>query len=203
MNDEFDRDSARIKKEVSDEWEAMIESDSDRLENMEEIVKDSIDNRQGFGTLSLWLRVKNSFARLADNLTRSQRYAIGTGAVAAVIIGLLLGWFIGPSLNKSKKNTVIFKVSASNAKNVGLAGDFSAYEPLNMKDSDGDGVWTIRLPLEAGKYEYYYLVDGKKISGNYPLADEVVRDWQNRKNGIRFIGKDDKEEEGNKQGKSA
>lgn len=195
MSSNLDQESQEIKKEVSQEWEEIIKSDSDRLDNMEEVVKESIESRNRFAPMDLVNRIRNSFNRLAENLTSWQKYAISGGAVAAVIIGLVLGWFISPTRNKGR-NMVVFKVPAQNAKRVGLAGDFNAYDPVKMKDKNGDGVWTVRLPLEEGKYEYYYLIDGKKLSDPYPLADEVVRDWKNRKNAIRFIG----EEEENRTG---
>ncbi|MBS3789009.1 hypothetical protein KGY77_09700 [Candidatus Bipolaricaulota bacterium] len=182
----------QIRKEVREEWEDIIQSDSDRLDNMEEIVKENIEDRSQFTPLALLNRIRKSFNRLAENLTTWQKYAISGGAVAAVILGLALGWFISPTRNTGR-NMVIFKVPAQNAQTVGLAGDFNAYDPINMKDKNGDGVWTVRLSLEEGKYEYYYLVDGKKLSGDYPMADEVVRDWKNRKNAIRFVGEEEDE----------
>jgi|GEM_PF-541540 len=205
MSNEINEGKDELGHKIGEEWESVVESESDRLENMEEIVKDNIDDRNRFKPFNWLIRIKESFNRLLDNLTSMQQYAITGGAVAAIVIGLTLGWFISPSKEGSQGNAVIFKVAASNAQEVDLAGDFSAYKPINMKDENGDGVWKVRVPLKEGKYEYYYLIDGKKVAKNYPLADEVVRDWKNRKNGIRFIGEENKnkQDDSTNHGKSA
>jgi len=78
-----------------------------------------------------------------------------------------------------------------------LAGEFSGFKPIEMSDKDGDGVWTVKLKLKEGKYEYYYLLNGNDKPDSYPRADEVVRDWDNSKNGIIYIRENDKEGSGN------
>ena len=57
---------------------------------------------------------------------------------------------------------VTFKVSAPNAKDVRLAGDFNSWDASSssLKKSK-DGVWTRDLSLKPGRYEYKYLVDGQ------------------------------------------
>lgn len=50
---------------------------------------------------------------------------------------------------------------APHAKSVAVAGTFNHWNaqknPLN--DSDGDGVWTAQIALDAGRYEYMFIVD--------------------------------------------
>ncbi len=189
-NEKEEREDRNLQEEVSREWEEIVSSESDRLENMEKQVTDRLGSRESslFGWLS---RLKRSFGRLLDNLTPLQRYGVAGGAMAAVLLGLLLGWFLSPSVDSGGR-TVVFKVPASKAQSVELAGDFSGFKPIEMKDENGDGTWTLRMKLGEGKYEYYYLVNGEKKSERYPLADEVVRDWDNTKNGIRYIGEKDR-----------
>lgn len=188
MNNENEEiEEANLEEKVSQKWEEVVTSEANRLQGMEKRVTDEISDRRDFSLISLLKRVKNSFRRLVGNLNPLQRYAVAGGAVAAVIIGLLMGWFLSPSVNKEGR-TVIFEIPASNAENVELAGDFSGFEPLEMEDKNSDGTWTLRLKLEEGKYEYYYLVNGEKKSARYPLADEIVRDWDDSKNGIRYVG---------------
>lgn len=193
MNEEFNDKQDWISRKVKEDWEDLVESDLDRLEGMEEKVQARIGGRSSFQPFRWLRRVKNCFVRLIDSLTPKQRYAVGGGVVAAVMVGLLVGWLISPSTGNGSAQVVTFKIPATNAQTVGLAGDFSGYKTLEMKDQNNDGVWTLRLKLKKGKYEYYYLVNGEKKSVKYPLADEIVRDWKGSKNGIRFVG--DKEEE--------
>lgn len=184
-------DDLNLQEEVSREWEEIVASESDRLENMEKQVTDRLGSREN--SFLGWLdRVKRSFGRFLGNLTSLQRYGVAGGAVAAVLLGLLLGWFLSPSVDSGGR-TVVFKVPASKAQSVELAGDFSGFKPIEMKDENGDGTWKLRMKLGEGKYEYYYLVNGKKKSETYPMADLVVRGWDNSKNGIRYIGESEPE----------
>lgn len=201
MNDNPKKDD-ELKKEIKEGWEETIQSDSELLEGMEKEVMEEIGSRGGFNPASWLTKARRSIARLVENLSPRQRYAVGGGAVAAVLLGLLLGWIISPSPGNGNGGGVIFKVSASNARSVNLAGDFSGFEPIEMEDEDGDGVWTVRLDLKKGKYEYYYLINGEK-AGKYPLADEVVRDWDDSKNGIRFIEEERSDDSDKRDAKSA
>lgn len=62
-------------------------------------------------------------------------------------------------------NGVKFTYSDPYAKSVYLAGDFNNWStdatPLKK---DKDGLWYVVIPLEAGKYDYKFVVDGKWIS---------------------------------------
>lgn len=194
MNEEFNDQEDWISRKVKEDWDDLVESNSDRLEGLEEQVQSRIGGRSSLQP-SIWLRrVKNCFVRLIDSLSPKQRYAVGGGVVAAVMVGLLVGWIISPSTGNGTAQVVTFQLPATNAQTVGLAGDFSGYKPLEMKDKNSDGVWTLQLKLKKGKYEYYYLINGKKKPGEYPLADEIVRDWKGSKNGIRFVGEEEKDE---------
>ncbi len=55
-----------------------------------------------------------------------------------------------------------FKISAPDAKDVRLAGDFNLWDAssASLKKSKG-GVWKRELALKSGRYEYKYLVDGQ------------------------------------------
>jgi cyclomaltodextrinase / maltogenic alpha-amylase / neopullulanase len=50
-------------------------------------------------------------------------------------------------------------------KNVNLFGSFNSWnrEELTMKDADNDGIYEITIPLQPGRYEYKFYVDGKEI----------------------------------------
>ena len=66
-----------------------------------------------------------------------------------------------------------FSLSASQAQRVSIAGDFNQWNqsshPLKMEDK---GIWRISLPLNPGKYEYRFFVDGE---------------WQNDPNCSSFV----------------
>jgi 1,4-alpha-glucan branching enzyme len=66
---------------------------------------------------------------------------------------------------------IMFRYHAPSARLVTLAGDFNnwggtqgggRYDPsINpMSDPDGDGTWTLVLPLPPGRYQYKFVIDG-------------------------------------------
>lgn len=51
------------------------------------------------------------------------------------------------------------------AKKIYLAGSFNGWDPSDsdylLKDEDGDGIWSITIPLGAGSYQYKFVADGQ------------------------------------------
>jgi len=62
----------------------------------------------------------------------------------------------------SEPAEIEFSHSAPDAASVHVAGDFNGWstsaEP--MSDPDGDGVWTVKVKLAPGRYEYKFVIDG-------------------------------------------
>ena len=57
---------------------------------------------------------------------------------------------------------VSFRVSAPEAQNVSLAGNFNDWDKnCHILERDPDGTWEIHIDLMPGKYEYRFLVDGE------------------------------------------
>ena len=202
MNKESEREELNgdLEEKVKEEWEEVVKSDSVRLVGMEEEVMAKISDRKGFRPL-VWL--KNFYRQLSrafTNFTPAQRYVVGGAVAASVAIGLLIGLFVIPGQNNGNVERIVFQVPASNAKNVTIAGEWEGFKAMPMHDKNGDGVWTARVKLKEGKYEYFYRIDGNKYATNYPKADEVVSDWGG-KNGIIYVnpdnGKDDTDNEKN------
>lgn len=68
---------------------------------------------------------------------------------------------------------VTFKYPARSAKSVQIAGQFSDWQPVEMKRGR-DGEWQTIIELEPGRaYEFRYLVDGRQWV-NDPAADRYV-----------------------------
>ncbi len=66
---------------------------------------------------------------------------------------------------------IMFRYHAPSARQVTLAGSFNnwggtqgggRYDPSidPMSDADGNGTWTVVLPLPPGRYQYKYVIDG-------------------------------------------
>jgi len=66
------------------------------------------------------------------------------------------------AVKKCPQKKVTFKISAPNAKDVRLAGDFNSWDSSNATlTKSKDGIWKRDLTLKSGRYEYKYLVDGQ------------------------------------------
>ena len=67
----------------------------------------------------------------------------------------------GPEVTESG---VLFTYFDTKASRVNIVGDFNNWSIIAdpMYDREGDGGWTIRLPLGPGRYEYKFLIDGTK-----------------------------------------
>jgi len=72
---------------------------------------------------------------------------------------------------------------------VHLAGEFNGWSMTEtpMGDGDGDGVWTVAVPLEDGRWEYKFVVNGSRWVTD-PHAHDTNPD--NYDNGVVWIGID-------------
>jgi hypothetical protein len=70
------------------------------------------------------------------------------------------------------------------AMSVAVAGDFNGWDPLRAPlERRAGGVWTTTLPLEAGRYQYMFFVDGKEWLAD-PLAAETSLDGFGAQNSV-------------------
>lgn len=76
----------------------------------------------------------------------------------------LLGCSLKYTGPKIVKGGVMFSVKAQNAKKVTIVGSFNQWDTEKdiLTDTDGDGIWSITLPLADGRYEYLFLIDGEQ-----------------------------------------
>jgi hypothetical protein len=80
------------------------------------------------------------------------------------------------------------KINDNKAHTVAIAGDFNGWNPQAniLEDPEGDGIWTGTLKLEAGRYEYMFVLDGEKWFPD-PNALRYVKDGFGNKNAILEI----------------
>lgn len=79
---------------------------------------------------------------------------------------------------------VQFVYVAPEAGSVTVAGDFNEWSEggFELRDPDGDGVWTGRLPLNPGLHKYMFVVDGQWVTD--PLAERYVDDGFGNRNAL-------------------
>lgn len=65
---------------------------------------------------------------------------------------------------QSVSGGMLFVLYAPKARTVSIVGDFNNWSTIAdpMYDREEKGLWSITLPLQPGRYEYKFLVDGEK-----------------------------------------
>ncbi|HET9362461.1 MAG TPA: isoamylase early set domain-containing protein [Vicinamibacterales bacterium] len=70
------------------------------------------------------------------------------------------------------------------AMSVALAGDFNGWDPMRTPlEQTSSGAWTVTIPLEPGRYEYMFVVDGKEWIAD-PFAVEQSDDGFGSRNAV-------------------
>lgn len=111
---------------------------------------------------------RSAWRRAADWLTRPRVIRVAPApAFAAFALLLLMAafpWLRGssPALADDTVYVQLF-LEAPAASSVAIAGDFNGWSPtINLEDRDGDGVWSGRLAVPPGIYEYMFVLDGSR-----------------------------------------
>ncbi len=106
-------------------------------------------------------------------------------AVLAVAIGVVIlyqGRGQSPD-GSSPRIPVELQLASTEARSVAVAGDFNGWDAVTMKRGE-DGVFRVQLALPPGRYQYAFLVDGRKwvpdpraatiVDSGYGGADSVL-----------------------------
>ena len=122
---------------------------------------------------------------------------VGSAAITAVFIFLAFTFLFNfsglpgqPSQDEAvaQQVEVTFTISGINANQIAVAGDFNSWNTSanQLEDPDGDGIWTGKMQLEPGRYEYMLVVDdGKWVTD--PNAKVYADDGFGSKNAVLFI----------------
>ena len=107
-------------------------------------------------------------------------------AVAAAAAGLGRGSAPMPPVATAAAPTVLVRlvVLQPQARTVEVAGDFNGWEPARTPlEQTAGGAWTVTLPLEPGRYEYMFVVDGHEWVVD-PFAMEQTDDGFGSRNAV-------------------
>ena len=121
----------------------------------------------------------------------------GAAAITAIFVFLAFTFLFNfsglpgqPSQNEAvaQQVEVTFTISGINANQIAVAGDFNSWNTSanQLEEPDGDGIWTGKMQLEPGRYEYMLVVDdGKWVTD--PNAKVYADDGFGSKNAVLFI----------------
>jgi 1,4-alpha-glucan branching enzyme len=83
---------------------------------------------------------------------------------------------------------VQFVLDAPTATSVAVAGDFTDWQPeFTLDDSDGDGVWSGRIPIRPGVHGYMFLIDETEWRTD-PNAGRYQDDGFGNRNAVLAVG---------------
>jgi len=114
-----------------------------------------------------------------------------TAALAMSLLLVFLGYSVYFSpIEQTLPNclaeiTFTMKADASQVQSIAVVGDFNDWDPNRhlLTDTNHDGIWTVTLKLEPGRYEYMFILDGQHWVPD-PTAFRYVNDGFGNKNAV-------------------
>jgi hypothetical protein len=127
---------------------------------------------------------------LAPRPVRVSPLLVGATA-AAVVIAFLFGRPTAPTSVQGPVTDLVvyvqFALDAPGAQSVAVAGDFDGWTGSHtLDDTDGDGIWTARVPVQPGVHAYMFLVDGSTWITD-PRAQRYAEDGFGNRNAILAV----------------
>ena len=143
--------------------------------------------------------VRSALGRIVVWLARPRTLSVSplTGALAAAALAALIviPWTreappAGPTPPAETAGItriyVEFLLRAPEATSVSVAGNFNDWAPAFLEDLDGDGVWSGRVAVEPGLYEYMFILDGSNWVTD-PNAERYVDDGFGNRNAVLTV----------------
>lgn len=129
--------------------------------------------------------------------TPRYRYSLASILTVAVFSVFTFVFLFDPSDLPGQRETlaqveVTFTISGIEAQSIAVAGDFNGWNTSanQLEDPDGDGIWTGKMYLKPGRYEYMLVVDdGKWVTD--PNAKVYADDGFGSRNAVLFINNND------------
>ena len=126
---------------------------------------------------------------------------LGGAATAAVLAGVVIAgvWGAGrlspagsgpasASPVAAAPSVVTFVLVAPQARSVALAGDFDGWDGSRLPMRRGTaGIWTVNVPLAPGRYDYAFVVDGRRFVAD-PAAPPATGDDFGRPTSVVTVG---------------
>lgn len=173
-----DTNDRKLEEDLRAGLSSYVKSQSSRLVGLEQRVLDELAARRRPG------------GAVKRGLVPSRRLVPVAVALALVIFagGLLAGLQLGqlqPTL--AGGGGLLFVMAYPEAKSVAIAGDFTNWNKVPLQRGP-DGIWSVRLQLPPGRYEYAFIVNGTRWLPD-PRASQIVRSYGNDFNSVIYVGK--------------
>lgn len=176
---------------------AEVEAAGDTIADLEEKVMHRLGDRHPRLRWSEWW---HQWLAPSRSVRWGQVAVLAATASAALFAGFMLSdHAVTPSSDDASRlspqsartddgtHEVLFVLPALNADAVIVVGNFNNWEGTPLSDSDGDGIWSARVNLPPGRYEYAFIIDGRWW-GQDPLADATIRSF-GEYSSVRYVGR--------------
>ena len=129
------------------------------------------------------------------NLWSTPRYRYSLVSILTLVVFCVFTFvfLFNPSLLPGQRETlaqveVTFTISGIEAQSIAVAGDFNGWSisANELEDPEGDGIWTGKINLKPGRYEYMLVVDDAKWVTD-PNANVYADDGFGSRNAVLYI----------------
>lgn len=135
------------------------------------------------------VRRGRAWGRLSQIFTSRRVFAVST-ACLAFFAGLLAREVhrVNDWVRTGKAQDVLLEFQAPGARTVSLAGDFNGWgaEIGVVRSENRDGRWVFHAELAPGRYQYAFIVDGKKWLPD-PRAAGIIPDGFGGLNSLLYV----------------
>ncbi|ABK19555.1 glycogen-binding domain-containing protein [Syntrophobacter fumaroxidans] len=202
-----DGHDVRLRRESSDRGESVVEHPpaEDRvMQHLKEAIRrmpdidppdlllESVMHSVRTGRLPLRTRIM----RWAGSPRSITFTPLRVAPVAAVLVAVCLALAFhvfrnekAPLAVRGDRVQVVLALRSPEARSVAVMGSFNGWraEPCEPRTVDGETRWTVTLQLPSGRYEYAFVVDGKKIIPD-PGAGLHEEDGFGNHNAVLLVG---------------
>jgi len=160
------------------------------IKRLERVEVDTLSPSSGFTekVISLLPEKRTSFLGNFGEIL-SLRPSWGSLAIIFVIlIVMITNLFLFFQKHSPSVVVVQFNFKAPQADSVALVGDFTGWdkEVYPLSDEDKDGIWTTKITLKPGQYQYLFIVNEKELVVD-PDAKKYISDGFGGKNSLLTV----------------
>jgi len=108
--------------------------------------------------------------------------------ISVILIVTITSLFLFLQKRSPSLVVVQFNFKAPQAGSVALVGDFNDWDKgvYLLSDDDKDGIWTTKITLKPGHYQYLFIVNGKELVAD-PDAGKYISDGFGGRNSLLIV----------------
>lgn len=140
-----------------------------------------------------WYRRFYNWTKVPRSFTFTPLQIAASAALLIFCTTFIVAQFLGReqqhlAQSHDQRIPVVFTLNLPDAQSVAVVGSFNQWHPQGFEMHDADHHhWTLTMELPEGRYEYAFLVDGKKMVPD-PHAHLYQNDGFGNRNAVLILG---------------